>query len=112
MELQEVPDKRQAEILPIVYYAARHRAGPAGDYWDKATALELTVLSRNPDGVAEAVKAAISLCKAPWELETTIRNISLIRERRQARGEDVAWIAAIERQLDQARKIVETHGQH
>ena len=41
MELQEKPDAAQADMLPVVRYAALLRAKANGDYWDQATLLEL-----------------------------------------------------------------------
>jgi hypothetical protein len=37
--------------------------------------------------------------REPWEPATTARNLRLIREARQARGEEAAWIGEIEAAL-------------
>ena len=100
MEMQEKPDPAQADLLPVVRYAAAQRARSDGqrhgDYWDHATLLELAVLARDPDAAEEAAGAALAVMREPWEPATTARNLRLIREARQARGEDAAWIAEIE----------------
>ena len=38
----------------------------------------------------------------PWQPATTARNLRLIREAREARGEDAAWIGEIEAALAEA----------
>jgi hypothetical protein len=47
----------------------------------------------------------MALAKATfgWHLETSERNLRLIREVRTARGEDVAWIEELENALAQRR---------
>jgi hypothetical protein len=40
---------------------------------------------------------------ASWQLETTERNLRLIRELRLGRGEDSSWIAELEQALAQKR---------
>jgi len=49
MEMMPKPDPRQAEILPVVRYAASRKAAKNADYWDYATLLELAVLARDVD---------------------------------------------------------------
>jgi hypothetical protein len=105
MEMQDEPDPRQAEILPVVRYAAAQKARLSADYWDHATLLELAVIGRDlKDAVKKLGKTLASARPAaPWETETTERNLRLIRELRTARGEDAAWIAEIEKALAQKR---------
>ncbi len=102
MELQEKPDPAQADILPVVRYAALMRAKANGDYWDHATLLELAVLARDIDAAEEACCSALALVREPFEPETTARNLRLIRESRNARGEDAGWIEEIEAELGAA----------
>jgi tetratricopeptide (TPR) repeat protein len=104
MEMMDPPDKAQADLLPVVRYAALQRIRTNGDYWDQATLLELEILSRNPDAAMDAAASALAIARFGWEVETTARNIRLIRETRQRRGEDVAWIQELETQLAAAKK--------
>jgi hypothetical protein len=103
MEMQDKPDPSQADLLPVVRYAAAQRAradgARQGDYWDHATLLELAVLARDPGAAEEAASAALAVMREPWEPATTARNLRLIREVRQARGEEAAWIGEIEAAL-------------
>jgi MAP3K TRAFs-binding domain len=99
MEMMPKPDPRQAEILPVVRYAASRKAAKNADYWDHATLLELAVLARDVDDANERLGDALTVARASWELETTARNLRLIREMRESRGEDAAWIKPLEETL-------------
>jgi tetratricopeptide (TPR) repeat protein len=106
MEMMEKPDPRQAEILPVVRYSASRKAAKTPDYWDHATLLELAVLARDKDDASDRLGDALAVARAGWELETTARNLSLIRDMREARGEESSWIKQIEDTLkDRARHI-------
>ena len=100
MELRDPPDPRQQEILPVVTYSVKRRIESGEpDYWDHATLLELAVLSRDPDAAAAALADALASVREVWEPETTLRNLQLIRESRERRGEDVGWLLEIEGEL-------------
>jgi hypothetical protein len=106
MALSEPPDPGLAELLPVVRYAATRRIRAddhgTGDYWDQATLVELAVIGKDPDGAMDAAAAALAVVTEPWQPATTARNLRLIREARQARGEDAGWIADIETALAEA----------
>ncbi|MCF4127614.1 TRAFs-binding domain-containing protein [Methylobacterium sp. SyP6R] len=98
MEVGEEADPRQDVIVPVVRYSAsRKAAGASADYWDHATLLEIAVLARDRKAAGAALADALAFAKpdAPWERETTARNLRLIRETRERRGEEVEWIAEI-----------------
>ncbi|HXP03116.1 MAG TPA: TRAFs-binding domain-containing protein [Stellaceae bacterium] len=103
MEMQDKPDPRQKEILPVVRYAALRRAQrPTADYWDQATMLELAVLAGDQDDAFAWTGNAVAAVREGWEAETTKRNLAMIRECRAARGADAAWIAEVENELQKA----------
>ena len=52
----------------------------------------------------EQAAAAMAKATMPWHLETTERNLRLVREVRTARGEDAAWIKELEDALAQKRE--------
>jgi hypothetical protein len=99
MDLGEQTDPRQRDLVPVVRYAALQRAASGGDYWDHATLLEIAVLGRNDEQALDALGAALSRASAVWHLETTARNLRLIREARSARGEDTGTLDQIEAEL-------------
>ena len=103
MELQDTPDPVQGDLLPVVRYAALQRCQGSGDYWDYATLIELAVLARNVEEARKQTGKALALVREVWEPETTARNLRLIRETRERRGEDAAWIAQIEAGLKRAQ---------
>jgi hypothetical protein len=107
MELQDKPDLRQAQVLPVVRYSATLRAEKNGDYWDYATLLELAVLGCDVSDAEEKVGDCLALFTASWQLESTERNLRLIREVRQRRGEDVAWLTSLEMALQERRGQIE-----
>ncbi|HBL27530.1 MAG TPA: DUF4071 domain-containing protein, partial [Acidobacteria bacterium] len=93
MELREPPDPRREGLLPVVDYANERKiaAGTPG-YWDFATRLELAVLRQDEARAAAALADSLACVREIWEPETTARNLRLIREAREARGEPVDWL--------------------
>lgn len=103
MELRDPPDPRRAEILPVVVYGARRRVEDGEpDYWDYATLLEAAVLHRDRESASAALGQALATVREVWEPETTLRNLRLIREARDRRGETEPWMLEIEQELSVA----------
>src|SRR4051794_16960919 len=104
MELRDPPDPRRKELLPVVRYAVQRRiAAGQPDYWDHATNLELAVLANKPKEADAALAKALAAIREPWEPETTARNLRLIREARERRGQAEPWLQKLEAALDQSR---------
>lgn len=103
MELKDPPDPRRLEILPVVTYAVKQRVERGTpDYWDYATLLELAVLAKDEAAASDALSSSLAAVRETWEPETTLRNLRLIREARERRGETVSsWIIEIESELMQ-----------
>lgn len=103
MEMSDPVDPRQAELLPVVRYAATRRAARVTpDYWDLATMLELAVLARDEDGAIDVLGDALAAVREIWEPETTARNLRLIAEVRSDRGEETGWVEEICAELARA----------
>jgi hypothetical protein len=103
MEMTDLPDNRQKELMPVVEYAVKRRlAHKNPDYWDYATQLELSILSRNEKLAKEYLGLALSVIRERWEPETTARNIRMICEVRSSRGEECDWVSRIEKDLSNA----------
>ncbi|MEO5341371.1 MAG: DUF4071 domain-containing protein [Magnetococcus sp. MYC-9] len=98
MEMCDPPDPRQKELLPVVRFAVKRRLnGKRPDYWDHATLLELAFLAHDREEAEHALAAALTTMVEPWQLETTARNVRLIRENRAARHEPMGqWSQQIE----------------
>jgi tetratricopeptide (TPR) repeat protein len=100
MELQDPPDPRREKLIPVVAYAVERRiASGKPDYWDHATLLELAVLAQDEEAAMAALADALAAIREPWEPETTARNLRLIGEARQRRGEGVPWAQEVEKAL-------------
>ncbi len=103
MEIKEPPDPRRQEILPVVSYAFERRIAAGGpDYWDYATRLELAVLGKDEEKAMQALGDALANVRELWEPETTLRNLRLIREARERRGEPVSFEEDVEKELASA----------
>jgi tetratricopeptide (TPR) repeat protein len=100
MELKEPPDPQRERLIPVVAYAVERRiAAGKPDYWDYATQIELAVLAKDSQQARVALRAALPLIREPWEPETTVRNLRLIREARERRQESVPWAQEVEHVL-------------
>jgi len=100
MELKDPPDPRRNELLPVVSYAVEQRIKHGQpDYWDYATLLELAVLMKEEGKASQSFASALASIREPWEPETTARNLRLIREARDQRGEGVLWAEEVEMEL-------------
>jgi len=103
MELRDPPDARREALGRIVAYAVERRiAAGKPDYWDHATRLELALLGGDESAARGALSDALAAVREPWEPETTARNLRLVREARERRGEPVAWAEDIEDALSRA----------
>ncbi|HKG90680.1 MAG TPA: TRAFs-binding domain-containing protein, partial [Gemmatimonadaceae bacterium] len=103
MELRDPPDPRRLELVPVVRYAVKRRmASGTPDYWDHATLVELAVLARDEAAAGDALSAALALVAEGWQAETTARNLRLINEARDRRGEGAPWALVIQRELERA----------
>ncbi len=88
IELKNPPDPRRLDLSPVVRYAAERRiATGKPDYWDHASRIELAVLAKDEERALAATSDALAVLREPWEAETTARNLHLIREARERRGE-------------------------
>ncbi len=104
MEMQDKPDPRMAEILPVVRYSATRKAQKTPDYWDYATLMELAVLGRDDEEAENQLGEALAVARAAWELESTAGSMARIRKARAARGEDTATVERLEQELLRAAK--------
>jgi tetratricopeptide (TPR) repeat protein len=103
MELRNPPDDRRKELIPVVRYAVQRKIEKGKpDYWDYATLLELAVLEVNQDAATQSLSDALANVREKWEPETTARNVRLIRETREARGDATPFEADVEKALNEA----------
>ncbi len=100
MELKDPPDPRREQLIPVVSYGVERRiASGKPDYWDHATRLELAVLAKDEAGASAALSDALANVRESWEPETTARNLQLIHDAREKRGENIEWASDVEQAL-------------
>lgn len=93
MELQEPPDPRRRELLPVVRFAVQRRfASGLPDYWDYATALEIAVLGRDRVDVARRLPGILAAVREAWEPRSTAGNLELVNAAWQHRGKSEGWL--------------------
>jgi tetratricopeptide (TPR) repeat protein len=101
MALQDPPDDRRRELIPIVRYAVdRKIATGAPDYWDYATLVELAVLAEDEAAAMNALEQALASKPLHWMAESTARNLRLIREARERNNTAVTWANEVEAELE------------
>ncbi len=89
LELRASPQalREQAEVLPVVRYAAKQRLRKKpGDYWDHATLLELAALAEDGEAARKHAADALATRPEPWQLETTRAQLEKLRKGRAERG--------------------------
>jgi uncharacterized protein DUF4071 len=100
MEVRDPPDPRRQALLPVVSYANERRlASGQADYWDYATRLELAVLDRDETGAGRALTRALAAVRESWEPESTANNLTLIRQARERRNDELPWAQVLEDEL-------------
>lgn len=83
LDAQEPNQAEFRQLLPVVRYAVQRRLdGGGADYWDHASMLELRVLSEDGDGAEREAGECLVRSPASWYLETTVRNLVILRDAR------------------------------
>jgi MAP3K TRAFs-binding domain len=100
MNMADKVDPRQQQLLPVVRYAVERKISAGSpDYWDYATLLELAVLADDEIAADRYIGQALTTAYEPFAPETTARNLRLIREGKERRGESKSWIQQLEEEL-------------
>lgn len=100
MGMTDKVDPRQQQLLPVVRYAVERKVSAgAPDYWDYVTLLELAVLADDETAADQYLGQALTTAYDPFAPKTTARNLRLIREAKERRGETKSWIQELEVEL-------------
>ena len=84
----------------MVRYALERRLSSGSpDYWDHATELELAILQDDREAATRALGRALADPYEGWMPASTAESLRRLREARERRSEDAAWIATLERTL-------------
>jgi predicted flap endonuclease-1-like 5' DNA nuclease len=102
------PPARCASLLEEVADAVRALTdGGEQSYWHHATRIELAVHQDDAAEARAALTAALTAYQVPWMIESTLRNLRLLREAREARGMRVrTWVPVAMSALDWAMGAV------
>lgn len=83
--------KEFGRLYPLVSFAVARRGSIASeDYWDVATVLELAVLTKDWKLARKVTDKLLVIGKAPWNFETTHRNLKILREKLHERSGGLA----------------------
>ncbi len=96
--------ERYDPLLEEVAQAVEARAG-AGDnsYWHYATRIELAMHRDDEVAARDALTGALAAYELPWMVESTLRNLRLLRDALEERGRPVRkWVPVVMRALDWA----------
>jgi hypothetical protein len=100
MEIKKDPDPRRIDLIPVVKYSVQRKIAKGNpDYWDYATLLELAILAKDKEASFNFLAKALTHLREGWEGETTLRNLSIIREAREKRNEVLPWTKKIEESI-------------
>lgn len=102
----EAARARVQSLRPVVAFAVGRRGGLSSkDYWDVATAYELSAIGQEWEAVRRAAGRLCLLAQEAWTLETTINNSRLIarwlEEQGAGRQELDNAIATLQRRADE-----------
>lgn len=92
-------------LAPVVEYAVlRKIEQKKPDYWDYATLLELAVIENNEKKALENLKKAIATkIEGPWMIDTTIKNMNLIKRYRESRQEQYFLVEKVGKLLEEQK---------
>ena len=77
-------------LMPLVSFAVDRKGGLAsGDYWVRATFLELAAVRRDWSAALKALPKVLMTANASWMVESTLKNLRLLQAARRRSGEDV-----------------------
>lgn len=99
LSLQQEGPEAQArirELLPVVAFSVARRGGSTSqEYWDVAAACELAAIAENWQEVQRAAGELSISASEPWMLETTAKNLALIRRWLESQRRPTDTLAAI-----------------
>ncbi len=108
MALHPEPPERYDPLLEEVKQAVEARAA-ADDhsYWHYATRIELAMHTGDQAMARDALTGALAAYELPWTVESTLRNLRLLRDALEAHGRPVRrWAPVVMRALDWAMGAV------
>jgi len=101
--------KEADRLVPLVAFAVARRGGAtSSDYWDLATALELSCIGRDWETAARVLPRALAAARESWMLKTTLGNLELLAQARARLGEALPLLDEITAELRRAASALES----
>src|SRR3974390_3135163 len=80
--------KEAGRLVPLVSFAVARRGGAtSSDYWDLATVLELSAIGNDWTMATRVLPKVLAAGKASWMIETTLKNLRLLKAARERDGQ-------------------------
>jgi len=80
--------KEAGRLVPLVSFAVARRGGAtSSDYWDLATVLELSAIGNDWTMTSRVLPKVLAAGKASWMIETTLKNLRLLKAARERDGQ-------------------------
>ena len=85
--------KEADRLVPMVSFAVARRGGASSsDYWDLATVLELSSIGGDWTLATRVLPKVLAAGKASWMIETTMKNLNLLKAAREREGQAPAQL--------------------
>jgi D-aminopeptidase len=102
--------KEAARLVPLVTFAVMRRGGlNSKDYWDLATVLELSAIGNDWTLAVRALPRVMAAARASWNIETTMKNLKLLKSARASEGKPTPQLDEILQNLE--ARFTELQGQ-
>lgn len=88
-------DDRFEEVYPMVLNAVKQKMQDSTDYWDYATLLELYILNDDPPSAKKILSELLANKRFDWEIETTINNLTMIKDSRVKNDANIDLVSDI-----------------
>ena len=80
--------KEADRLVALVSFAVARRGGASSsDYWDLATVLELSAIGGDWAMATRVLPKVLAAAKASWNIETTMKNLKLLKSARERDGQ-------------------------
>ncbi len=85
--------KEADRLVPLVSFAVARRGGASSsDYWDLATVLELSSIGGDWAMATRVLPKVLNAGKSSWMIETTMKNLNLLKAAREREGQAPAQL--------------------
>ncbi len=99
----ELPERYDSLLAEVAAAVEARAASGEQSYWHYATRIELAMHRDDEMMARDALTGALAAYEVPWMIESTLRNLRLLRDALEARGRRLRkWVPVVMRALDWA----------